>query len=57
MGPDADNIILTVDYLELVAVAVKSSKEQHPVSSSVDCGTSNFLELTMKSVRKWMLLF
>ena len=57
MGPDADNIILTFDYLELVAVAVKSSKEQHPVSSSVDSGTSNFLELTMKSVRKWMLLF
>ena len=48
--PDHDNIILIVDYSDLISVSVISSNEERKIATNVDYGTNIFLELTMKSV-------
>jgi len=56
--PDIENVILQVDYPELVAASVVNShNRQAQVASNLNYGTNTFLELTMKSVRKCALIF
>ena len=50
---DTDNIILNVDYSNLVAVSViGADRNSPPLARDFDYGTDVFLELTIKSVSK-----